>query len=145
MDAGEWSRTPGGRVANAARPATASAQDAPQRTAARVPYGTLVRHIRANILRRIVVEELAELAQLSVFQLFRAFRRERSMTPYRFVLEIRVQHAKDWLNAGATIAEAACQAGFADQSHLTRHFKRLTGMTPKAYSDRWTPRQACLG
>lgn len=97
-------------------------------------YGAIVRHIRANLSRRITVKELAGIASLSVFQLSRAFRREHATTPYRLVLDLRIQHAKDRLSAGATISETALQAGFADQSHFTRHFKRLTGMTPKRYS-----------
>jgi AraC-like DNA-binding protein len=101
---------------------------------ARVPYGAIVRHIRANLSRRITVDELAGIARLSVFQLSRAFRREHETTPYGLVLEIRIRHATDMLGAGATIAETALHAGFADQSHFTRHFKRLTGMTPKQYS-----------
>lgn len=101
---------------------------------ARVPYGAIVRHIRANLSRRITVDELAGIARLSVFQLSRAFRREHETTPYRLVLEIRIRHATDMLGAGATIADTALHAGFSDQSHFTRHFKRLTGMTPKQYS-----------
>jgi len=101
--------------------------------ASRVPYGAIDRYVRANLSRRIAVQELAGLARLSVFQLFRAFRRDRATTPCRFVLELRIEHAKQRLRAGASIAETAFQTGFADQSHLTRQFKRLTGMTPKAY------------
>jgi AraC-like DNA-binding protein len=102
--------------------------------ARRVPYAEIVRHIRQNLSRRITVDELANIASLSVFQLSRAFRREHETTPYRLVLEIRIRHATDMLGAGATIAETALHAGFADQSHLTRHFKRLTGMTPKEFA-----------
>jgi AraC-like DNA-binding protein len=101
--------------------------------ASRVPYGAIDRYVRANLSRRIAVHELAGLARLSVFQLFRAFRRDRATTPCRFVLELRIEHAKQRLRAGASIAETAFQTGFADQSHLTRQFKRLTGLTPKAY------------
>ena len=99
----------------------------------RVPYGDLVRYIGENLARRITVEELARVAALSVFQLARVLRREHATTPYGLVLAIRVEHAKARLRNGATIVETAIQAGFADQSHLTRHFKRLTGMTPKQY------------
>ena len=99
-------------------------------------YAEMIRHVRENLSRRIAVGELADIANLSVFQLSRILRREHATTPYRLVLEVRVQHAKERLKAGLTIAETAFQAGFADQSHLTRHFKRLTGMTPKAYSSR---------
>jgi AraC-like DNA-binding protein len=99
----------------------------------RLPYTRIVDHIQRNLARRIAVDELARIAQLSVFQLFRAFRREHAITPYGLVLAIRVRHAQRCLDGGATIAEAAQRAGFADQSHLTRHFKRLAGMTPKQY------------
>lgn len=100
----------------------------------RVPYAEIVRHIRENLSRRISVDELADIASLSVFQLSRAFRREHETTPYRLVLEIRIRHATDMLGAGATIADTAMRAGFSDQSHFTRHFKRLTGMTPKEFA-----------
>jgi AraC-like DNA-binding protein len=45
----------------------------------------------------------------------------------------RVRRAKALLRAGRTPAEAAAEAGFSDQSHLTRHFKRLLGFTPGRY------------
>jgi AraC-like DNA-binding protein len=99
----------------------------------RLPYARLVDHIQCNLARRIAIDELARIAQLSVFQLFSAFRREHATTPYRLVLAIRVRHAQRCLDAGATIAEAAQRSGFADQSHLTRHFKRIAGVTPKQY------------
>jgi len=96
-------------------------------------YGAVVRHIHANLARRITVEELACVAALSMSQLARLLRREHATTPYGLVLAIRVERAMDRLRDGATIAETAFHVGFADQSHLTRHFKRLTGMTPKQY------------
>ena len=97
-------------------------------------YGAVVRHIRANLACRITVHELAQAAALSIAQLARLLRREHATTPYGLVLAIRIEHAKDRLRDGATIAETAFNAGFADQSHFTRHFKRLTGMTPKQFS-----------
>lgn len=108
----------------------------------RLPYGAIVHHIRQNLSRRITVNELAAIARLSVFQLCRAFRREHETTPYRLVLEIRILHATRMLTAGTTIAETAFQAGFADQSHFTRHFKRLMGMTPKQYVAQRTRKEA---
>jgi len=106
----------------------------PRPSGGRSRYGAIVHHIRANLSRRITVKELAGIASLSVFQLSRAFRREHATTPYRLVLDLRIQHAMDRLSAGATISETALQAGFADQSHFTRHFKRHTGMTPKRFT-----------
>ncbi|MEO6929054.1 MAG: helix-turn-helix transcriptional regulator [Casimicrobiaceae bacterium] len=85
------------------------------------------------------MDELADIARLSVFQLTRAFRREHETTPYRLVLEVRIDHAVAMLSAGSSIAETALHAGFADQSHFTRHFKRGTGMTPRQFA-RQVPR-----
>jgi AraC-like DNA-binding protein len=99
-----------------------------------VPYGAIVHHIRQNLARRITLDELARIACIGVFQLSRAFRRDLATTPYRLVLEERIRHAADMLEAGATIAETASHTGCADQSHFTRHFKRLTGTTPKRYA-----------
>lgn len=99
-------------------------------------YAAVVRHIRANLARRITVSELAQAAALSIAQLARLLRREHATTPYGLVVAIRIEHAKDRLRSGAPIAETAFNTGFADQSHLTRHFKRLTGMTPKQYCAR---------
>lgn len=98
-----------------------------------LPLSEIVFHIRCNVARRITLGEIAGLAQLSVFQLIRAFRRELAMTPYRLVLELRIEYAKHLLTQGASIADAALGAGFADQSHFTRHFKRSTGVTPKKF------------
>lgn len=109
-------------------------QDARLPSRSQFPYGAIVHHIRENLARRITVDELANIARLSVFQLSRAFRRDYETTPYRLVLEIRIRHATYMLGAGASIAETALRAGFADQSHFTRHFKRKTGVTPSKYA-----------
>jgi hypothetical protein len=55
------------------------------------------------------------------------------MTPHAYQLQIRVRRAKTLLLAGTPIAQAAGEAGFWDQAHLTRHFKRTIGVTPARY------------
>jgi AraC-like DNA-binding protein len=117
-----------------AYPTNASGQPVARDNSDPSTYAAIVRHIRENLSRRITVDELAAIARVSVFQLSRELRREHATTPYQLVLDLRIQHAKDRLDAGATISETALQAGFADQSHFTRHFKRATGITPKRYS-----------
>jgi AraC-like DNA-binding protein len=101
--------------------------------AAPLPHAEIVSYIRANLTRRITLDEIADLAQLSVFQLVRAFRRESETTPYRLIVDLRIEHATALLARGDSIADAAYCAGFADQSHFTRHFRRRTGFTPKRY------------
>lgn len=90
-------------------------------------------YIRSNIANRIKIEDLARAAKLNVFQLIRTFHREYATTPYAFVLQTRIEHAKTLLRRGINIADVAIDTGFSDQSHLTRHFKRLEGTTPKSF------------
>jgi AraC-like DNA-binding protein len=123
-------------IEQAAAHATGNARLPGRRIATPLPFARMVEHIDRNVARRITVDELAGIAEVGVYALFRAFRREHATTPYRLVLEVRVRHAQRAIAAGATIAEAAHRAGFADQSHLTRHFKRIAGITPKRYAGR---------
>ncbi|HEY6404164.1 MAG TPA: AraC family transcriptional regulator [Blastocatellia bacterium] len=77
--------------------------------------------------------ELAELTGVSRFQLLRGFAREVGITPHAYLVQRRVCLARRLLAAGQTPAQAAVQAGFADQSHLTRAFVRQLGITPARY------------
>lgn len=70
---------------------------------------------------------------LSRYQLLRAFRAEIGMPPYAWLAQYRVTRARGLLEAGYRLADAATLAGFADQAHLTRWFRRVIGVTPAAY------------
>jgi AraC family transcriptional regulator len=70
---------------------------------------------------------------LSPFHLARLFKQRLGVSPHRYLVQVRVDNARWLLSAGSgarSLAEIASAVGFADQSHLTRHFKRVTGMTP---------------
>jgi len=77
--------------------------------------------------------ELAELTGLSQFSLLRAFRNETGLPPHAFLNQLRVRRARLLLDDGMPAAEVAVATGFADQAHLTRHFKRILGVPPAAY------------
>lgn len=89
--------------------------------------------LAANFSSEIGLEELAGVAGLSRAHLIRAFRREFFITPHAFQTDLRVRHARSLLRDGASPSEAAAACGFADQAHLTRHFKARMGVTPAAY------------
>jgi AraC-like DNA-binding protein len=80
------------------------------------------------------LDELAALAGLSRFALCRAFRQACGVSPHAWLLERRLTLARVHLAAGMPAAEAALAAGFADQSHLTRHLKRRFGMAPGRFA-----------
>jgi AraC family transcriptional regulator len=72
-----------------------------------------------------------------------AFKESTGQSPYHYVVEVRVRKAKDLLTTGKfTISEAAYHVGFVDQSHLTRHFKRVFGLPPKTLLSRIRPESA---
>lgn len=92
-----------------------------------------VDHIRENFSERINLEDLAAIAQLSVFRFVTVFRRQVGLPPHRYLNHVRVLHAKALLGSGIPPAIVAIEAGFFDQSHLSRHFKSICGMTPGQY------------
>ena len=64
------------------------------------------------------------------------FRERIGMAPHRYVSLQRVRHAQALLRQGATLASAATESGFCDQSHLCRAIRRRTGLTPRALRGR---------
>ncbi|HVS03716.1 MAG TPA: helix-turn-helix transcriptional regulator, partial [Thermoanaerobaculia bacterium] len=81
----------------------------------------------------IALEDLARASGSSRHHLVRLFREEVGVTPYDYLIQVRVRRAQELLAAGWPIVEAAQEVGFADQSHLHRHFKRRLGVTPGAF------------
>jgi AraC-like DNA-binding protein len=81
----------------------------------------------------ISLAELAALSGASRYRIVRAFAREMGVTPYAYVIQRRVELARQLLVRGETLAVAAQRAGFSDQSHLTRAFTRQFGISPGRY------------
>jgi AraC-like DNA-binding protein len=63
----------------------------------------------------------------------RAFRAETGLPPHAYLNQVRVRQARALLASGMAPAQVAATTGFADQAHLTRHFKRVVGVPPGAY------------
>jgi AraC-like DNA-binding protein len=82
----------------------------------------------------VSLDDLAAMAGLSPFHLVRTFRAATGLPPHAWLDQLRVRHARRLLREGMPIAQVAATAGFADQSHLTRRFKRLVGVTPGQYA-----------
>lgn len=89
--------------------------------------------LAAHACEDVSLDDAARAAGLSPFHFLRVFGRSLGLTPHRFLVQCRVRRAQDLLSRGCSPAQAALEAGFADQSHLTRHFKSLVGLTPAAY------------
>jgi AraC-like DNA-binding protein len=83
---------------------------------------------------KITLDDLATHAGLDKFRLVRAFRAEVGLPPYEYLTHVRVAKAKELLQRGALVAEAAQAVGFYDESQLHRHFRRIVGITPGSFS-----------
>lgn len=87
-----------------------------------------------DLLEPVTLVDLARLAGMSPEHLSRQFRAETGLSPFQFLTSLRVSAARDRIAAGASLADAANAAGFADQSHMTRWFKRSYGVTPGMFA-----------
>lgn len=81
----------------------------------------------------VSLNQLTNLTGLNRSYLIRIFCQSVGMPPYAYLNQIRVEKAKQFLSQGMSIAEVAIAVGMSDQSHLTRHFKRIVGVTPGQY------------
>lgn len=83
--------------------------------------------------RRYSLDDMARSAFISKYSLIRTFKHEIGLTPHQFQIQNRVRKAQRLLENPGTIAEVALAAGFCDQSHFVRHFKKIVGLTPADY------------
>lgn len=90
-------------------------------------------YLAEHYAEAVTLDELAALAGLSPFHLLRAFSAAIGVPPHAYLTQVRVARSKALLAAGLPIAEVATLTGFVDQSHLTRHFKRVVGVAPGQY------------
>ncbi len=87
-------------------------------------------YLAANANRAVRSTELEAVTGLDRFALNRHFRALFATSPHRYLLMRRLQRARALIGAGEPLAEVAAATGFADQSHLTRHFKKAYGLPP---------------
>ena len=79
------------------------------------------------------LDDLAKRTRLDKFQLIRRFRSHYGLTPHRFQMQNRLRHARRACLTNTSLTDLALLAGFYDQSHFIREFRRATGVTPGQY------------
>lgn len=97
------------------------------------PFQSVVDALHADFLREWRLNELAALAGLSPFHFQRAFKAAYGTSPHQWRIALRVAEAKRLLARGVPAAEVAAAVGLVDQSHLTRRFAGMYGVTPARY------------
>ncbi len=95
---------------------------------------SVAQYLEKHFADQITAEQLADMAGLSVTHFNRRFSATFRMSPNRFLMSIRIEKARYLLTMTTKeIIDIATETGFYDQSHFTRHFRKITGITPKAY------------
>ena len=95
----------------------------------------VIDYINAYLDRDLSLKELSSLVQMSPHYFSQLFKGSTGTTPHQYVIQCRIDRAKKLIGQNQlSLAEIATLVGFADQSHLHRHFKRVVGVTPKTWS-----------
>ncbi len=91
------------------------------------------RHLDEHFAQGVSLAELARLVGFSPYYLHRVFEREMGLPPHAYLESVRIRQAQRLLAQGHSIVQVSSELGFSDQSHLTRRFTRLLGITPGHY------------
>jgi AraC family transcriptional regulator len=94
----------------------------------------VIDYMKTNLTQDLSILDLATLTGMSESHFSRSFKRSVGIAPYQYLMQQRVERAKQLLKQQAiSIGDIALDCGFANQTHLTKVFRQMTGMTPKAY------------
>ncbi|WP_206999586.1 helix-turn-helix transcriptional regulator [Trinickia mobilis] len=97
---------------------------------------TMKARLVADLSEPVTLTDLAQAVDLSAFHAARLFTRETGLPPHAWRNQVRLQRALGPLRAGVSVAEVAAATGFTDQSHFTRHFRRMFGVPPGRWQSR---------
>lgn len=90
--------------------------------------------LRENITSRYSLEEVSRAANLSTYHFIRVFRSVTGKTPYEYLLDAKIEKARELLRSGKmTVTEVCLACGFNNVSHFTSTFKKKVGVTPSRY------------
>jgi AraC-like DNA-binding protein len=98
--------------------------------------GFVVDYIKKNLHQKLSIDSIAKMAYVGKSNFFKMFKDELGTSPNEFILQERINRAKELLASQNSIKETAYQTGFSDANYFTRVFKQLVGVTPKSYQDK---------
>jgi AraC-like DNA-binding protein len=95
-----------------------------------------IEYMHANLAGSVRLEDIAGAVGLSVFHFSRTFRHTTGLAPHRYLTKARIDKVKLLLlESEQSLAAIAEEAGFSDQSHMSKVFRKLAGTTPKHFRD----------
>jgi len=94
----------------------------------------VLQYIGDNLEINLSLQDLADLVQTNVYRFVHSFKKHMGLPPHQYILRVRIERAKSLLaDPALPLTEVALKCGFADQSHLTNAFHRITNLSPLAY------------
>src|SRR5215213_2905781 len=95
---------------------------------------TIRNYLKSHYAENVSLSRLTSITNLSPYYLLRVFHHQVGFPPHEYQTQVRIAHARKLLLEGKPISHVALETGFYDQSHLSRNFKRIVGMTPGQFS-----------
>ena len=95
-------------------------------------------YMRSHIDEKISLEKISRCAGLEKSYFCRLFKRVCGEPPLHFFMRQKIELTKEMLIAGRANSNIAAAAGFADEFHFSRCFKKITGISPRKYRESWT-------
>ena len=93
----------------------------------------IVEYLNMNYQENISLDDLSTEFKLNSFYIIRLFKSQMNLTPHSYLLNVRINKAKEFLKNGYSIVETAQECGFFDQSHFHKNFLKIVATTPKEY------------
>jgi len=98
---------------------------------------TLKEYINDNIGDKLLLKDLSRISAISPFHLLRIFTCNTGITLHKYITVKRIERSKQMLRSKQQIGDISNTLGFSDQSHFTRHFKKMVGTTPAEFQKRF--------
>ncbi len=126
----------------AARIAQCYGQYSPDRVARKVDHLLIQAkdYIHAHLLEEMSLDGISQQVHLSKYHFLRMFRQQYGITPHQYVINCRINKAREALEAGKALEDVVFEYGFSDLSHFNRRFKPIYGMTPRQYQQHFNGR-----
>jgi AraC-like DNA-binding protein len=86
-----------------------------------------------NYKENISLDKLSKEFGLNPFYIIRLFKSQMNLTPHSYLLNVRINKAKEYLKNGYSIVDTALECGFFDQSHFHKNFLKIVAITPNEY------------